>query len=113
MKEELAHKYVIYARRSMERRDKEERVNSTEDQLEIMRQVAKDFNLKVVKEFQETHSAKKPGGRIVFSEMLAYIRSGKANAILCWNYDRLTRNPEEDGKIQQLLLDGVILEIKT
>jgi len=113
MQDNTNYKWVIYARRSKERRDKEEKVNSIEDQLAVMRQIANDCGLKVVRHFAEDHSALKPGGRIEFTAMMEYIKAGKANAILCWDYDRLTRNPEEDGKIRQFLTDGQIREIKT
>lgn len=108
-------KYVIYARRSLEsdKKDKEENVNSIDDQLNTMKQVALSHGLNIVKEFKETCSAKEPGTRAVFTEMIKYIESGKANAILCWNVNRLSRNAMDSGVLQHLLVNGRIQEIRT
>lgn len=111
--EKAKYKFVIYARRSIEKRDKDEFVESTQDQLRVMRKIASDCNFKVVKEFSEERSASKVDNRPAFREMMTLIEVGKANAILCWDYDRLARNPKEHGEISQLLLDGALRFIKT
>jgi site-specific DNA recombinase len=56
--------------------------------------------------FQESKSAKAPGVRDEFNRVVNDIRSGKYNALLCWATNRLARNPQEAGIIQQLLHDG-------
>lgn len=111
--ERTNHKFVIYARRSIEKRDKDEFVESTQDQLRVMRKIATDCGYVVVREFSEERSASKVDNRPAFREMMNLIEGGKVNAILCWDYDRLARNPKEHGEISQLLLDGALRFIKT
>lgn len=106
------YKFVIYARRSIEKKE-DEIVQSTQDQLRVMRKIADDCGFKVVKEFSEEKSAGKAGNRSAFTEMVEFIEAGKANAILCWDYDRLSRNLEEGGKIGDLRIAGAIKLIKT
>ena len=45
--------------------------------------------------------------------LLAQIDRGDANAILCWDIDRLYRNPVDEGRVRWLLQQGVIREIRT
>ena len=102
-------KYFIYARRSIKRKDKEERVASIESQLYEIKAFSK--GLAIVGTFTETQSAAEPG-RPQFNEMIRQIEAGKANGILCYKTDRLTRNPIDEGTIKYLLQRGVILSIK-
>ncbi len=104
-------KYFVYARRSIEKKDKEERVASVESQLFEVKEIAKRENLKIIDTFTETKSAKRPG-RPYFGEMMDRIEKGQANGILCWKMDRLARNPIDAGRIQYLLQTGVLQNIK-
>jgi len=104
-------KYFVYARRSIEKRDKEERVASVESQINEVQEIAKRENIKIIHTFTETQSAKRPG-RPHFDEMIKRIEKGEANGILCWKMDRLARNPIDAGRIQYLLQMGVIKNIK-
>lgn len=104
-------RYVIYARKSTESEDKQ--IQSLDAQLFELRKIVKNKGLKVVKEFTESKSAKAPFKRPLFSEMLRMIEAGEADAILCWQFNRLARNPAEAGHIQQLLQDGKIKIIQT
>ena len=104
-------KYFVYARRSIEKKDKEERVASVESQLFEVKELAKKEGLSILRVFTETKSAKKPG-RPCFGEMMSLIEKGKANGILCWKMDRLARNPIDAGRIQYLLQTGVLQNIK-
>ena len=63
-------KYFVYARRSIEKREGEERVASVESQLFEVEDLAKKQGLKIVRTFSETKSAKQPG-RPHFNEMMA------------------------------------------
>ncbi len=110
MNEEI--KYFIYARKSSESEDRQ--VQSIEAQLDRLKQLALDLNLKIVRQpFTEAKSAKNPNGRPIFEEMLERIEKGEANGILTWKINRLSRNPVDSGKIQWMLQAGTIKSIQT
>lgn len=104
-------KYAIYARKSTEGDDRQ--VQSIEDQLTVLRKLAARLGLKIVEEYRESKSAKKPFNRPVFDQMIQDLKDGRVNGILCWQINRLHRNPAEAGLVQQLLQDSVIREIQT
>ena len=89
-------KYFLYARKSTEEDDRQ--VMSLEAQLFELREFARRENLEILKEFQESKSAKTPG-RDSFNEMLTRIESGEANGILAWHPDRLARNSIDGGRV--------------
>lgn len=103
--------YYIYARKSSESEDRQ--VQSVDDQIDSMTGLAKARGLKIVKVLQEAKSAKKPDNRSIFSEMLDNIERGKANGILVWQINRLSRNPVDSGRIQWMLQRGLIKSIQT
>lgn len=88
--------YVIYCRRSSE--STERQVLSIDAQERELRELASKNNLKVVKVFKESMSAKDEG-RPVFGEMMKFIKSGKAQGILAWKLDRLARNFIDAGRV--------------
>lgn len=45
--------------------------------------------------------------------MVRMIEQGKANGIICWQTNRLARNPKENGIVQQLLIEGRLKLIHT
>ena len=104
-------KYFTYVRKSSE--GDERQVQSIEDQISVLTDLAKKQILEVAKIFEERKSAKDPGNRPEFLEMIKRIEDGEANGILCWKYDRLTRNPLEDGNLKWLLQQGILKSIKT
>lgn len=104
-------KYVIYARKSTSGLKRQSK--SIEDQVESMREIAKNNGYKVAKVFTERQSAKRPGRRPVFDAMLKYIEDGRANAILCWRANRLARNSLEGGRILNMLETETIRVIRT
>ena len=89
-------KYFLYARKSTEDDDKQ--VMSIEAQLFELREFARKENIEILKEFQESKSAKKPG-RQMFGEMMAQIESMDGVGILAWHPDRLARNSIDGGRI--------------
>ena len=93
-------KYIIYSRKSTDTEDKQ--VLSLDSQERELLSIAEKQNLEVIKTLRESKSAKEPG-RPIFNEMMKMIANGKADAILCWKIDRLTRNPVDGGQIQWLL----------
>ncbi len=102
--------YFLYARKSTDVEDKQ--VRSIDDQLSVLRTLAKDEGLHIVSEFVEKQSAKMPG-RPVFNNMLSRIEKGEAQGIVCWKLDRLARNPADGGTIQWMLQRGIIQHIQT
>ena len=103
-------KYIIYCRKSSESEDRQEQsIDSQEHELMAM---AEKQKLTIVKILKESQSAKKVG-RPIFNELLKMLSSGKADGVLCWKLDRLSRNPIDTGYVQSLLQDGVIKNIKT
>lgn len=104
-------RYCIYARKSMEADDRQ--AISIDSQLSEMRKLVERDHLNLVKTKTEAHSAKNSGERLVFLEMIEEIKSGKYNAILTWNPDRLSRNAGDLGHLVDLMDKGLLLEIRT
>jgi len=104
-------KYFIYARKSSESEDRQ--VQSIDDQVNRLKKFASDFNLDIKKTYTEAKSAKKPNNRPLFDEMIQRIENGEASGILCWQINRLSRNPIDSGKLSWLLQRGVLKSIQT
>jgi site-specific DNA recombinase len=111
MKNDNKIKYILYARKSSESEDRQ--IQSIDDQLFHLKKLADNFNLNVIKTYTESKSAKKPNNRPLFDEMISEIESGKADGILCWQINRLTRNPIDSGKISWLLQQEKLRSIQT
>src|SRR3989344_3282559 len=106
-------RYVVYARRSIEKSDKEDNVVSIDSQIKELKELALKENLKIVGIFQETKSAKEPYKREQFQKMIEIIQKGKADGILCWKMDRLARNAVDEGTVKYLLQKEIIKNIKS
>src|SRR3989344_2062089 len=104
-----APKYFLYARKSTEDDDKQ--VMSIEAQLFELREFARKENFEILREFQESKSAKKPG-RGVFNEMMKLIERGEANGIVSWHPDRLARNSVDGGRIIYLVDTQKIISLR-
>ncbi|MBS1714603.1 MAG: recombinase family protein [Armatimonadetes bacterium] len=104
-------RYILYARKSTDNSDRQ--VQSIDDQLAELRNLAAKRGLTVACELIEKHSAKSPGERPVFNEMLAKIRRGEADGILAWHLNRISRNPVDGGHVSWLLQTGVLKSILT
>lgn len=103
--------YLIYCRKSQEAEDRQ--VSSIADQLKEAEKIRITKNLDVLEPFTESMTAKEPG-RPQFNQMIKLIDTRKdIKGIICWKLNRLSRNPEDEGKIRQRLLDGRIIEIIT
>lgn len=104
-------KYFTYCRKSSE--DSHRQIASIGDQINSLSNLAKNEGLKIAhKPFTEERSAKDPG-RPIFNEVLDRIEKGEANALLCWDIDRLYRNPVDEGRLRWLLQKGTIQVIRT
>lgn len=104
-------KFVLYARKSTDRDDRQ--VQSIDDQIGRMTKLASERGLKIIHIIRESKSAKTPGKRPGFQEMLDMVNSSKANGIITWQLNRLFRNPREGGEIVWLLQEEIIKAIVT
>jgi site-specific DNA recombinase len=104
-------KYFLYTRKSSESEDRQ--VQSIDDQIDRLKVMADQFKLKIVDIYKESKSAKQPNNRPMFSEMLERIEKGEANGILCWQMNRLSRNPVDSGTLQWMLQKEIIQSIQT
>ncbi len=103
-------KYFNYNRKST---TDERQVLSLGSQEENMKKIAEQRELQVKATFNESKSAKEPNKRPVFVEMIARIKDGEANGIICWELSRLARNPDEAGLLIGMLQRGEIRHIMT
>jgi hypothetical protein len=78
-----------------------------------LRDLADRAGWHVAEEVTESRSAKEPGTRPGFERVLKMIEAGKADAILVWSINRLTRNPVDAGRLSWLLQNGVLQAIRT
>ena len=104
-------KYFLYARKSSESEDRQ--VQSIDDQVNRLKQLGGSLNLDIKKIYTEAKSAKKPNNRPLFDEMIQRIENGEADGLLCWQINRLTRNPIDSGKLSWLLQQGILKSIQT
>ena len=104
-------KYFLYARKSSESEDRQ--VQSIDDQVDRLKQLARDLNLDVKQIYTEAKSAKKPNNRPLFDEMIQRIEKGEADGILCWQINRLSRNPVDSGRLSWISQKGVLKSIQT
>ena len=103
-------KYFLYIRKSTD--DNTHQVLSLPAQRSEFEIFLRRERLEVVESIEESRTAKAPG-RPLFNEMLDRIEQGEANGILCWDIDRLYRNPVDDGRVRWMLQRGVIASIRT
>lgn len=104
--------YVIYARKSTTGDERQER--SIPDQVkDCLDKVAKSEGLRVIGEpIEEKCSAKEPGIRPKFTQLLEDVRYGKIDGIITWHPDRLSRNMKEAGEIIDLLDKGILKDLR-
>jgi len=103
-------KYIPYHRKSSEAEDRQ--ALSIPGQKEETDSIIIREKLDIYNEYSEAKSAKKLG-RPFFNQMVNDIETGKANAILAWHANRLSRNPIDSAKIISLMDDGKLIEVKT
>ena len=105
-------KYVIYARKSTD--DPQRQVQSLPSQVKECKEFARSKGLpfKESEIIRESESAKTPGIRPLFTQMLKDIAAGKFDGIIAWNPDRLARNMKEGGEIIDMIDSGVMTDLK-
>lgn len=102
---------AIYARKSTESEDRQ--VQSLDDQLRILQEIAQRDGFSVAEVITESKSAKEPGNRPGFQKLLRLIESGQIDGILTWHINRLTRNLVDGGVLAHLLSSGKLQLIRT
>lgn len=103
-------KYITYTRKSSEQDDRQ--VLSLQSQTDELKELAKRLKLNSIQTNSEAKSAKEPG-RIEFNCMLDDIEAGKAQGIIAWSADRLSRNSVDTGRLIYLMDKDVLQEIVT
>lgn len=102
------HRYIAYVRKSQE--SEERQALSIESQKERIQEVFP--HLKIVEVLEERKSAFKPNQRPVFQQMIDQIQSGKADGIISWHPDRISRNEIDAATLTYLIRTGVIKDLK-
>lgn len=95
--------YYIYARKSTE--DEDRQVLSIESQIDELKKIAQEKGLKILDILSEAASAKVPG-RSVFNRIMKDIQNRKAQGVLVWHANRLSRNSKDTGDIIYRELDS-------
>ncbi len=108
--QEEFYRYAIYARKSTDAEDKQER--SLGDQMADCKDKALKERLNVVKIFEESMSAKEPDIRPKFREMMNDLQAGKYDGVIAWHPNRLARNMKEAGEVIDLLDKRIIKDLK-
>ncbi len=105
-------RYVIYARKSTD--DKDKQVRSLPDQVHDCQEFAAEHNLHVgLKDIiQEAESAKEPDIRPKFRAMIEDVKRGKYDGIIAWHPDRLARNMKDAGEIIDLIDKHIIKDLQ-
>lgn len=104
-------RYAIYCRKSSESEDRQ--ILSLDSQIEALNTLAEKIGADVIKVYRESMSAKAPDQRPLFNELTNQIKDGLLDGILCWDINRLSRNPVDSGMIQWLLQNNILKEIVT
>ncbi|HEX5001764.1 MAG TPA: recombinase family protein [Bacteroidia bacterium] len=104
-------KYFLYARKSSDSEDRQ--VQSIDDQIKRLKELSEIYHFQIKEIFCESRSAKLPENRPIFNEMIKRIEKGEANGILCWQINRLSRNPLDSGRLSWLLQKETIKSIQT
>jgi len=105
----------LYLRKST--KDEQERqIRSIADQRQDCLALAERLKLNIVDEFVEDQSASKPNNRPIFKSMLKELsyrdpKRRRAEGILAWHPDRLSRNALEAGQLIQMLDDEQIKDL--
>ena len=90
-------KYIVYKRKSSDSEDKQ--VLSLDSQDRALNESIPSYtSLNIIDNHEESKSAKAPG-RPKFNAMCERLEQGEANYIICWQLNRLARNPVDGGRI--------------
>ena len=105
---------IMYLRKSTDSEDKQ--IRSLGDQEKMLRELYEGFSpdekryqLKVISESRSAYHT----GRQGFGEIISLADAGRVYRILVLDPTRLSRNPEDTGRLLQRLADGRIGEVTT
>ncbi len=101
------YRYYLYARRST---DDVKQALSTKSQVDELQ--PRFGHLNIIEVIQEDGSSFKPYCRPKFMAMMKNIEEGKADGIITWHPDRLSRNPIDAAQVLYALDRGVIKDIQ-
>jgi site-specific DNA recombinase len=104
-------RYALYCRKSD--KDDGDTIKSIEDQRNYWTERAAELGLVICEVYEENKSAMVPDTRAVYRQMVRDLQHGRVDAVLVWHVSRLARNVKEAGEFAQLLVDGVIQEVRT
>jgi len=108
-------KYILYGRKSTDSEDRQ--LLSLNDQLEELEKVEKREELTVTEKFGGDERGEKrtahKRGRPIFNYVMDQIEAGKANGLLVWHANRLSRNAFDGGWIVTAMDEGKLIEVKT
>src|SRR5579862_8863719 len=104
-------RYALYCRKSD--KDDGDTIKSIDDQRSYWTERAAELGLRIVKVYEENQSAMIPGKRPVYQQLIKDLKAGSVDAVLVWHISRLARNMMEAGEVAQLLVDGVIAEVRS
>ena len=93
----MPNRAIFYKRKSSDSEDRQ--ILSLASQDRTIRETTLAFNqYQLIANLEESKSAKAPG-RPLFNDMCERLESGKAGFIICWQLNRLARNPVDGGRI--------------
>lgn len=98
------NQYFSYVRVSTQRQG--QHGTSLAEQRAAIQRHAKQWDLRIVRDFEERETAAKQG-RPVFLEMLKELRSGKANGVIIHKIDRSARNLKDWADLGNLIDNGI------
>jgi len=101
-------KYIRYRRKSSEQEERQA-LSIESQKIELERKFP---DLEIMADFEESKSAFTPDQRPKFKLMIEMIKSGKADGIITWHPDRLSRNEVEAAQITYLTRKGIIKDLK-
>jgi DNA invertase Pin-like site-specific DNA recombinase len=104
------HQYFIYCRKSAE--DDDHQALSLESQRRELARYAAQQSLSIVETIWESKSARIPGSRPIFADMLKRIAKGEADGIIAWHPDRLARNAVDGGQVIHYLDTSKLADLR-
>lgn len=105
---------IRYRRKSTE--GEERQIASLSDQANALDEISVRLGIEssqVYADVEESKTAKAPGRFKFNTEVLKPIEQGKANAIVCWHADRLSRNAIDTAALVQLMDTGKLHAVIT